>query len=74
MPKQVQTPKEFLALCQRSDAKWIHVKKAKNDITKFKLRTTKYLYTLAVKPKFVELVRNSIPDTLDCLDLDAKKE
>ena len=74
MPKQVQTPKEFLSLCNRSDAKWIHVKKAKNDMTKFKLRTTKYLYTLSVKPKFVELVRNSIPDALEVIDLDAKKE
>ena len=73
MPKQVQTPKEFLSLCQRSDAKWIHIKKAKNDITKFKLRTTKYLYTLCVKPKFVELVRNSIPEKLECVDLDKKE-
>ena len=73
MPKQVQTPKEFLALCQRSDAKWIHIKKAQNDMTKFKLRTTKYLYTLSVKPKFVELVRNSIPEQLECVDLDKKE-
>ena len=70
MPKLVQTPKEFLELCNRPDAKWVHVKKSENDTTKFKLRTSSYLYTLVVKEKFVELVRNSIPDTLECVDID----
>ncbi|EAY18995.1 ribosomal protein L38e, putative [Trichomonas vaginalis G3] len=74
MPKQVTTPKEFLALAARSDAKWVKVKKSNDDNTKFKLRTTKYLYTLTVKPKFVELVQNSIPESLEVIVLDKKAE
>ncbi|EAY20863.1 60S ribosomal protein L38-2, putative [Trichomonas vaginalis G3] len=74
MPKQVATPKEFLALAARPDAKWVKVKKVNDDLTKFKLRTTKFLYTLVVKPKFVELVQNSIPESLEVIVLDKKAE
>ena len=71
MPKPVQTPRKFLELAGRSDAKWVKVKKVKNGDTKFKLRTAKYLYTLTVKQaKFVQLVTESIPQGLEVIHLD----
>ena len=74
MPKSVPTPRKFLELAGRPDAKWVKVKKCGGEVTKFKLRTTKYLYTLTVKQaKFVTLVQDSIPQTLEVIYLDKKE-
>ena len=74
MPKPVQTPRKFLEFAARPDAKWVKVKKVKNGDTKFKLRTTRYLYTLTVKQaKFVQLVTESIPQGLEVIYLDKRE-
>lgn len=74
MPKSVTTPRKFLELAARQDAKWVKVKKVNDEITKFKLRTTKYLYTLTVKQaKFVQLVTESIPQGLEVIYLDKRE-
>ena len=62
MPKSVPTPRKFLELAARPDAKWVKVKKCGGEVTKFKLRTTKYLYTLTVKHKYSD-GREVTPDT-----------
>eukprot|EP00184_Porphyridium_aerugineum_P008057 CAMPEP_0184693022 /NCGR_PEP_ID=MMETSP0313-20130426/1331_1 /TAXON_ID=2792 /ORGANISM="Porphyridium aerugineum, Strain SAG 1380-2" /LENGTH=71 /DNA_ID=CAMNT_0027150969 /DNA_START=51 /DNA_END=266 /DNA_ORIENTATION=- len=50
MPKQIQDIKQFLLAARRKDARSVKIKKAKKSgITKFKVRCSKYLYTLAVK-------------------------
>lgn len=73
MPKLVKTSKEFLTLCHRSDAKWVKVKEF-GDKTKFKLRTTKYLYTVVVEnDKMKGLLQNSIPQNLEVIILDKKE-
>ena len=70
MPKSVKTPRAFLELANKPDAKWIKVKKINDDVAKFKLRTTRYLYTLTVKQqKFVKLVTDSIPQGLEVIQL-----
>jgi len=46
-PKQINDIKEFLLTARRKDAKSVKIKKS-NGITKFKVRCTKYLYTLCV--------------------------
>lgn len=75
MPKSVATPRKFLELAARPDAKAIKVKKVSDEVTKFKLRTTKYLYTLTVKQeKFAKLVTDSIPQNLEVIYLDKKEE
>ena len=75
MPKSVATPRKFLELAARPDAKNIKVKKVSDEITKFKLRTSKYLYTLTVKQeKFSKLVTESIPSNLEVIYLDNKEE
>lgn len=74
MPKSVQQPKKFLELVARPDAKWVKIKKVTDEVTKFKLRTTKYLYTLTIKqPKFTQLVTESIPQNLEVIYLDKKE-
>lgn len=74
MPKSVTTPRKFLELAGRQDAKWVKVKKVNDEVTKFKLRTAKYLYTLTVKQaKFVQLVTESIPKELEVIYLDKRE-
>ena len=74
MPKSVQQPKKFLELLVCPDAKWVKVKTVSDEVTKFKLRRTKYLYTLTIKqPKFTKLVLDSIPQGLEVIYLDKKE-
>merc|ERR1712039_92366 len=48
MPKQITEIKDFLLKARRTDAKSVTIKKNKNGATKFKVRCSKYLYTLNV--------------------------
>lgn len=49
MPKQVQDIKLFLEIARRKDAKSARIRKSKDGkIVKFKVRCSKYLYTLVV--------------------------
>jgi large subunit ribosomal protein L38e len=80
MPKSVSNSRKFLELAARPDAKWVKVKKLKkggtgeDQTTKFKLRTSKYLYTLVVqKTKFIDLITSSIPQSLEVIYIDQKK-
>ena len=47
MPREIKDLKEFLSICSRKDARCVKVKKNEK-ITKFKVRCSKYLYTLVV--------------------------
>lgn len=48
-PKQVHEIKDFLIAARRKDARSVTIKKQKNGSLKFKVRCSKYLYTLVVK-------------------------
>merc|ERR1711881_504910 len=48
MPKQITEIKDFLLKVRREDAKAVTIKKNKNGCTKFKVRCSRYLYTLNV--------------------------
>merc|ERR1712131_400504 len=48
MPKQITEIKDFLLKARRKDAKAVSIKKNKNGATKFKVRCSRYLYTLDV--------------------------
>ncbi|EME28835.1 60S ribosomal protein L38 [Galdieria sulphuraria] len=50
MAKQIKDIKQFLLLVRRKDARSITIKKNKTN-TKFKVRCSRYLYTLVVKEK-----------------------
>ncbi|KAF9612100.1 hypothetical protein IFM89_038079 [Coptis chinensis] len=47
MPKQIHEIKDFLLTARRKDARSVKIKKSK-DVVKFKVRCSKYLYTLCV--------------------------
>ncbi|RLM99164.1 hypothetical protein C2845_PM06G16970 [Panicum miliaceum] len=47
MPKQIHEIKDFLLTARRKDARSVRIKKSK-DAAKFKVRCSKYLYTLCV--------------------------
>ncbi|KZV21283.1 hypothetical protein F511_26241, partial [Dorcoceras hygrometricum] len=46
-PKQIHEIKDFLLTARRKDARSVKIKKSK-DVVKFKVRCSKYLYTLCV--------------------------
>ncbi|KAG6515258.1 hypothetical protein ZIOFF_025650 [Zingiber officinale] len=47
MPKQIHEIKDFLLTARRKDARSVKIKRGK-DVVKFKVRCSKYLYTLCV--------------------------
>eukprot|EP00182_Erythrolobus_australicus_P003868 CAMPEP_0185834624 /NCGR_PEP_ID=MMETSP1353-20130828/5788_1 /TAXON_ID=1077150 /ORGANISM="Erythrolobus australicus, Strain CCMP3124" /LENGTH=71 /DNA_ID=CAMNT_0028533085 /DNA_START=81 /DNA_END=296 /DNA_ORIENTATION=- len=49
MPQQIHEIKQFLQAARRKDARSVRIKKSKKSgATKFKVRCSKYLYTLSV--------------------------
>ncbi|CEJ00801.1 Putative 60S ribosomal protein L38 [Rhizopus microsporus] len=63
-PKQIKDIKEFLEIARRKDAKSARVKK-NADSVKFKVRCSRYLYTLVVKDKSkANKLRQSLPPAL----------
>ncbi|ORY87635.1 ribosomal protein L38e [Protomyces lactucae-debilis] len=66
MPKQVQDIKLFLEIARRKDAKSARIRKSKNGkIVKFKVRCSKYLYTLVVSDaEKAQKLQQSLPPTL----------
>jgi large subunit ribosomal protein L38e len=50
MPREIKDLKEFLSICSRKDARCVKVKKNPT-VTKFKVRCSKFLYTLVVADK-----------------------
>ncbi|OQR70788.1 ribosomal protein L38-like [Tropilaelaps mercedesae] len=62
MPKQLKEIKEFLVVARRNDAKSVKIKKNRDDVTKFKIRCSKYLYTIVVKEKEkADKLKQSLP-------------
>jgi len=68
MPKQIKEIKDFLLTARRKDAKWVKIKKSKNQkfaTTKFKVRCSRYVYTLKVKDaEKVDKLKQSLPPGL----------
>ncbi|BFZ19766.1 hypothetical protein BsWGS_22805 [Bradybaena similaris] len=64
MPKQLQEIKDFLLTARRKDAKSIQIKKNKDNV-KFKVRCSRYLYTLVIQDREkAEKLRPSLPPGL----------
>ncbi|CAN8030445.1 unnamed protein product, partial [Ixodes persulcatus] len=61
-PKQLKEIKEFLLTARRKDAKSVKIKKNPDNVTKFKVRCSKYLYTIVVTEKEkAEKLKQSLP-------------
>ncbi|KAI8909887.1 hypothetical protein PhCBS80983_g05751 [Powellomyces hirtus] len=65
MPKQIKEIKDFLTTARRKDAKSVKIKKNANEV-KFKVRCSKYLYTLVVADlEKAEKLKQSLPPGLE---------
>ena len=62
-PKQTTEIKDFLLTARRKDARSVKIKKSKSgDVTKFKVRCSRYLYTLCVHDNDkADKLRQSLP-------------
>uniref|UniRef100_A0A914I8X9 Large ribosomal subunit protein eL38 n=2 Tax=Globodera TaxID=31242 RepID=A0A914I8X9_GLORO len=69
MPRQITDIKQFLMTARRKDAKSVKIKKNKEN-TKFKVRCTRFLYTLVVDDKEkAEKLKQSLPPGLQVKEL-----
>ncbi|XP_064423466.1 uncharacterized protein LOC102349064 isoform X1 [Latimeria chalumnae] len=68
-PRQIQEIKDFLLTARRKDAKSVKIKKNKENV-KFKVRCSKYLYTLVITDKEkAEKLKQSLPPGLAVKEL-----
>ncbi|XP_058735103.1 large ribosomal subunit protein eL38z/eL38y [Vicia villosa] len=69
MPKQINEIKDFLLTARRKDARSVKIKRSK-DVVKFKVRCSKYLYTLCVfDTEKADKLKQSLPPGLNVQDL-----
>jgi large subunit ribosomal protein L38e len=69
MPKQINEIKDFLLTARRADAKSVKIKKNKDNV-KFKVRCSRYLYTLVINDtEKADKLRQSLPPGLQVKDL-----
>ncbi|KAF5381609.1 hypothetical protein D9615_005500 [Tricholomella constricta] len=76
-PKQIRDIKEFIKITQRKDASQARIKKIASKVpggktqTKFKVRCSRYLYTLSVDdPEKADKLQQSLPPGLTVIELD----
>ncbi|GJU46734.1 60S ribosomal protein L38 [Tanacetum coccineum] len=68
-PKQIHEIKDFLLTARRKDARSVKIKRSK-DVVKFKVRCSKYLYTLCVfDAEKANKLKQSLPPGLSVQDL-----
>lgn len=69
-PRQITEIKEFLLAARRKDARSVKIKKTRTGVTKFKVRCSKYLYTLCVQDtEKADKLKQSLPPGLQVTDL-----
>lgn len=62
MPREIKEIKDFLLTARRKDAKSVKIMKKKDESVKFKVRCSRYLYTLTVQDKEkAEKLKQSLP-------------
>ena len=68
-PKQIEEIKEFLLTARRKDARSVKIKKT-GDVTKFKVRCSRYLYTLCVTDSDkADKLKQSLPPGLQVQEI-----
>ncbi|KAF8603079.1 ribosomal protein L38e [Ceratobasidium sp. AG-I] len=80
MPKEIRDIKEFITIARRKDAKSARVKKTPpkvaggKAVTKFKIRCSRYLYTLTLDDaEKAEKLKLGLPPGLEVQELSATK-
>ncbi|KAK4850409.1 hypothetical protein QYF36_006507 [Acer negundo] len=67
MPKQIHEIKDFLLTARRKDARSVKIKRSK-DVVKFKVHSSKYLYTLYVfNSEKADKLKQSLPPGLQMM-------
>jgi len=71
MPSEVSDIKQFIEICRRKDASSARIKKSRNtNVTKFKVRCNRFLYTLVVKDhEKADKLKQSLPPALKIVDV-----
>jgi len=76
MPKEIRDIRQFIEIAQRKDASQARIKKIASKVaggkqqTKFKLRCSRYLYTLSVDdPEKAEKLKQSLPPGLNVVEI-----
>lgn len=73
MPKQIAELRDFLQTARRKDAKSVKIVKTKGE-TKFKIRCSKYLYTLKMKDQEkAKKLEQSLPPGLTKIEFPGSK-
>ena len=68
-PKQINEIKDFLLTARRKDAKSVKIKKS-GAVVKFKVRCSKYLYTLCITDlEKADKLKQSLPPGLTVKDI-----
>ncbi|XP_062175962.1 large ribosomal subunit protein eL38z/eL38y-like isoform X1 [Alnus glutinosa] len=68
-PKQIHEIKDFIVTARRKDARSVRIKKSKG-VVKFKVRCSKYLYTLCVfDQEKANKLKQSLPPGLNVQEL-----
>ncbi|KAF8234468.1 ribosomal protein L38e [Tricholoma matsutake] len=77
MPKEIRDIKQFIKITQRKDASQARIKKIASKVpggktqTKFKVRCSRYLYTLAIDdPEKADKLQQSLPPGLLIIEVD----
>uniref|UniRef100_A0A8B9QYX8 Large ribosomal subunit protein eL38 n=1 Tax=Anas platyrhynchos TaxID=8839 RepID=A0A8B9QYX8_ANAPL len=66
LPRKIEEIKDFLLTARRKDAKSVKIKKNKDNV-KFKVRCSRYLYTLVITDKEkAEKLKQSLPPGTPC--------
>eukprot|EP00401_Gymnodinium_catenatum_P047479 CAMPEP_0117524564 /NCGR_PEP_ID=MMETSP0784-20121206/35312_1 /TAXON_ID=39447 /ORGANISM="" /LENGTH=69 /DNA_ID=CAMNT_0005320719 /DNA_START=86 /DNA_END=295 /DNA_ORIENTATION=- len=69
MPKQITEIRQFLQIARRKDARAVKIKRNGTE-TKFKIRCSRFLYTLVMKDKDkAEKLKQSLPPSLQKKEL-----
>ncbi|KAA0147389.1 hypothetical protein FNF27_06836 [Cafeteria roenbergensis] len=61
MPKVTTDPKFLINASRRKDVKRVTIFRTKDEKTKFKIRTSRYLYTLTLPNKRAEMFLKIVP-------------
>ncbi|EPZ31181.1 ribosomal protein L38e [Rozella allomycis CSF55] len=70
LKKNVYDLKEFINITKRADVKSIRIKKNEKNQVKFKVRCSKYLYTLVLNdPSKAKKLRESLPHTIEPVEI-----
>ncbi|KAN0036817.1 hypothetical protein ACTFIV_002130 [Dictyostelium citrinum] len=75
MPREIREIKDFLVTVRNKDAKEIRIKKVGKNLTKFKVRCGRYLYTLRVadNAKAAKLMQ-TLPPSIPTVQVDSNKK